>query len=98
MPINYYPNRVYKKNAPSIDRTVVKLSRENDVFSKDVTTEAIDKIISANTTWSVESVELAFDTAVSRTYTASVLNGRKIVENLNDSLWFQITGSLPHRR
>jgi len=54
---------------------------------QDTTTTALDVVISRDNDWQLDSMSFNFSAAVNRTYTADIINGRQVVENLNDSLW-----------
>ncbi|MFA7219255.1 MAG: hypothetical protein WC119_01965 [Synergistaceae bacterium] len=95
MAIVYYPNRLQKKLGSAIDRVMAKRTTKLVQGSQDVTTEALNAVISAETDWQINNIAFAFSNATSRNYSAKVMNGRKVVDSLNDSLWFQHADSLP---
>jgi hypothetical protein len=97
MSIVYYPNRIFKGKVPAIDRELAKRDPEITQGSKDITIEAIDETISSNTDWQLNSIGLQFSNSTSRTFTAAIKQGRKVVTDLNDYLWFQIPTTLPQR-
>jgi hypothetical protein len=63
--------------------------------NQDITSVALDEVISVDADWKIDSILLDFSAAVSKTYAASVLHGRKVVEGLNDYLWFIATDFYP---
>jgi len=89
MPIKYYPNRVFKKSVPAIDRVMAWRNPISVKGSEDITINGLDQIITSNTNWQVDSIQFNFNNAVSVSYTVTVLNGINIVKNLNDFLWIQ---------
>lgn len=95
MAIKYYPNRIYKPLKPAIDNMMAK--RDVYVVSgrQDLSVGGLSKTISPEGDWQVNSILFKFDSATARTYYARIVNGRRVVENLNDSLWFQMEGTLP---
>lgn len=97
MPIVYYPNRVYRAKVPAIDRVMSKTTPTLVTGTQNTATEKLDKIISNDKAWRVNSIALSFSNTTARTFSASIMNGINIVENLNDYLWFQITSSFPQR-
>jgi len=97
MPIVYYPNRVYRAKVPAIDRVMSKMTPTLVTGSHNTASTELSAIISNDKAWQVNSIALSFSSTTGRTFSASIMNGINIVENLNDYLWFQITSSLPQR-
>lgn len=97
MPIVYYPNRVYRAKEPAIDRVMSKMKPVLVSGSQNTASTALDTTISNDKSWQINSIALTFSDTTERTFTASIVNGIKIVEDLNDYLWFQITSSAPQR-
>jgi len=97
MAIIYYPNRIFKGKVPAIDREMAKRKPKKYDGQKDVTAEALDAIISSSTDWQVDSVLFQFSAAAPRDYSVKVLNGRRVVTDLNDYLWFEVQGQLWQR-
>jgi len=95
MAIKYYPNRVYKKFVPAIDRELAKREPQIQRGLMDINAAPLDVVISANDDWQLDSITFTFNNANARDFSASVIGGRKVVANLNDSLWFQIDTTLP---
>lgn len=98
MAIKYYPNRIFKKAVPSIDRVIAK--RQPLIISgyHDIAASALDVTISpVNSDWQVNSISLAFSAATNKDYSVKVKGGRKVVTDLNDYLWFKVSGQLPQK-
>ncbi len=97
MAIVYYPTRVYKKYKSPIDNLMEDEKIQIVSISKDLSGEALDEYVSANGDWQNLSVQFTFNNVVSKSYGALVANGRKVVADLNNYLWFQCTGTLWQR-
>jgi hypothetical protein len=97
MAIVYYPNRVFKGKVPAIDREMAKRKIEIIQDSKDITAEGIDEVISAEDGWQLNSIAFEFSDATARDFTASIKQGRKVITDLNDYLWFHTPTTLPQR-
>jgi hypothetical protein len=93
MSLIYHTNRTLKKPS-AIDNTI----REKRIFTasgvKDTTSEALSYVLSQNEDWAVDSIQFNFSNATSRDYSAKILKGANVIENVNDFLWFQVTNSL----
>lgn len=94
MAIKYFPNQVFKKNAAAIDRVMAKRSARVVRGSSNVAASGLNTYISANSDWQVNSIKLNFSNAAGRNYTVDIASGLKIVQSLNDSLWFQTPSTL----
>jgi len=95
MAIKYFPNRVFKKNSNPIDRIIQRNILNTSSGSKDITSSPLDVYVSADTDWKVQSIKLNFSTnTVSKNYSVEIDSGMKVVQNLNDSLWFKVNGVL----
>lgn len=88
MAIKYYPNRIYKGVYSSIDRVMAQRKLIKVEGRNDISTTAIDYTLSENSDWIVDSVSLKFSNATPRDYSVAVKNGRRVVSNLNDFLFF----------
>jgi len=97
MAIKYYPNRIQKKDVPSIDRVIAKRRIKTLSGFKDVAATPLNVILSCNTDWIIDSVLLDFSSAGPRDYSAAILNGRKILTDLNDAMWIQTSAGGPQR-
>jgi hypothetical protein len=95
MAIKYYPNRIQKQTPPAIDRVMAMRKPQLIRGSKDITESALDVVVSANRDWHLNSIKFTFSSGTSRDFSAKVMGGRKVVEDLNDSLWFQHSDTLP---
>jgi len=95
MAIIYYTNRPNRAKQPVADRLMAKAQSLLSKGNHDLAASALDTTLSYPADWQVNSVLLQFSTAQSKTYTASIQNGRKVVENENDYLWFITDTSFP---
>ena len=89
MSILYYPNRVYRAKVPAIDRVMAKRQPITSAGSQNVASTALSAVISNDSDWQVDSIGWSFSNTASRNFNAYIMRGRKIVEHLNDYLWFQ---------
>lgn len=94
MAIKYFPNRIQTID-PSIDRVMVKRKPHLIRGSQDITATPVDTVISADTDWHLNNIKFTFSGAIARDYFAKILGGRKVVSDLNDSLWIQHDATLP---
>ena len=94
MSIIYFADRVYKKSVPAIDSVMAKRNIQVVSGFQDITSTALDVVISQPTGWHIDNMQFTFSNATSRTYAASIMNGTKILTNLNDYLWFIVDGSI----
>ena len=99
MAIRNYPNRIYKKTVPAIDRELAKRSPLEDNGYKEISVTPLDVTITGDASWfndwQLDSIALEFNNAVAKNYSAKIKRGRKVVTNYNDHLWFQISTSNP---
>lgn len=95
MAVVYYPNRVQKGVVPAIDREMAKRNPQIINNGQDISATAIDYRFSSSNDWQLDSVSFTFSNATARDYSVSVMNGRKVLTDLNDSLWFQIDATGP---
>lgn len=93
MSIIYYPNRVYKGQVPAIDRVMAKRQTVSTTGSANLASAALDTVIYSDDNWMVDSISFAFNSATPRNFSAFIENGRAVVENLNDYLWFYVAGT-----
>lgn len=96
MAIKYYPNRVYRAKAPAIDRVMAQRQPLTITGTQNIST-ALDVVVSNNDNWQVDSIGWQFSNATARNFSATIMNGRQIVQNLNDYLWFSTTATAPQR-
>lgn len=94
MAIKYFPNRIFKKNKPAIDRVIAKRNPKEVRGSQNILADSLNAIISAEDDWQIDSIAFEFNNATARNYSAKVKNGRKVLSDLNDYLWFRINGTL----
>ena len=97
MAIIYYPNRIYKGKVPAIDRVMAIRKPASLIGSANVSATALDVVLGNDSNWQVNSIEWSFSNANSRTFDAYIMGGRRVVEDLNDYLWFQMVGTHPQR-
>jgi len=93
MAILYYPSRPYRGTAPAIDRAMAIRKPISVAGSQNLASSSLTAIISNNDNWQLDSVGLCFSNVAARNFSAYIMNGRNVVQNLNDSLWFYVTGS-----
>jgi len=94
MALIYYPDRIYKKTPALADVQRTQRNIKLEKGQADTTTVALDTVISADNDWKVNSIKFDFSNTTARDYAVKVIGGRKVVENINDSLWFIVTGTL----
>lgn len=97
MAIKYYPNRVYKGKVPAIDRVMAKRKLQVSSGHANLAAAALSTVISCENDWQLDTIQFNFNNTTPRTFNAYIKNGRKVVENLNDYLWFQSPNTLPQR-
>lgn len=90
MPIVYYPNRFNKKVAPLGDRQAFQRNLQSVKGYKQINSSGLDVVISANNDWQLDVIKLTFSAATARDYNAYIIGGMKVVEKMNDYLWFQL--------
>ena len=61
MPIKYFPNRVFKKSVPAIDRVMAQRNPLVTRGTVDITTNGIDQRITNNTNWQVDSIQFNYE-------------------------------------
>jgi hypothetical protein len=94
MSIIYFPNRTFKKNSPAIDRVMAQRSPQLIRGRTNVASNALSEVISCDTNWHLNAIKFTFSNVNSRSYSAKILGGVKVVQNLNDYLWFMMSGIL----
>jgi len=97
MAIVNYPDRIYKKTVPAIDRELVKRNPITTRGAQDITVDDLDVVISPESDWQIDSISFVFSNANARNFSASIKNGRKVVTNYNDYLWIEVQGVMPQR-
>lgn len=95
MAIKYYPNRIQKQTPPAIDRVLAKRKPQLIRGAANVASTALNTVISANGDWHLNNIKFTFSGATARDFSAKILGGRKVLTDLNDSLWIQHADSLP---
>jgi len=97
MAIKYYPNRVFRALPTPVDAITKKDTVKSLKGVADITASAIDTVLSPNLDWKVVGIKFAFSNANAKDYSASIIGGRSVLENLNDFLWFQTPQTLPQK-
>ena len=98
MPIKYFPNRVFSKRSSPVDSITAKSTQYKQKGSHDATATALDVVVSSDKDWKASSIGLTFTpAATARNYAIDIVSGIRIVENLNDYLWLQVTGVAPQQ-
>jgi hypothetical protein len=97
MSVIYYPNRVQKRVEPAIDRTMAKRNLQIINKRQNIVATAIDFEYSSSKNWQLDSIAFAFSNVNARNYSVKIKNGRKVLTDLNDYLWFQIDTTGPQR-
>ena len=82
MAIKYYPNRIQKKRPPVIDTLMQIRDIKLVSGSQDVSSSALDVIISSDSDWKLNSIKFNFSNATTRDFSAKITGGRKIVWSL----------------
>ena len=78
-----------KKNLPVADQLSKRNVIETLTGGGNISTSGVSNIIYKNTDWKLLSISFVFSAATSRDFSMTLLNGRTIVEKLNDILWIQ---------
>ena len=98
MSIVNYPNRPIRNRPPAIDRVLAKRSVLMATGSANVFSAALNVDVNTGLDgWIIDSIGWTFSNANPRNFSALIANGRRVVANLNDYLWFQMSNSLPQR-
>ena len=93
MAIKYFPNSNYRVPA-AIDRVMAKRSVKLLRGSANVAATGLDTYVSANGDWQVNSIRFNFSNTASRNYSVDVASGVKVIQGVNDSLWFHTPTTL----
>jgi hypothetical protein len=94
MAIKTFTNRPWRAVKPVVDR-IGNAPTQSHKGSVDITGSAIDDTVFYPADWEVTQLSFAFDSATSRNFSVSIQNGRTVVENANDYLWFSLDTVLP---
>jgi len=97
MALKFFPNRVFNGKENRIDRQSEVRRPLTERQTSDINTAVLDFVVSADKGWQVNSIRFTFDSTVARDYSAKIKQGRKIISDINDSLWFHTTNTLPQR-
>jgi len=93
MSLKYYPNRIQNGQIPVIDQLMARRNPQLATGSQDITVTALDYELSATNNWQINSISLIFSNANARDYSAAVKNGKTVVADVNDALYFQTSNS-----
>jgi hypothetical protein len=55
------------------------------------------RTLTPNRDWKIVGIKFTFDTGTARDYSASIIGGRSVLENLNDFLFFKVSGTAPQK-
>jgi len=97
MAIKYYPNRVFRALPTPVDALTKKDIIKSFSGVQDITATALDVTVNPSRDWQVTAIQLIFSGATARDYSIKVVNGRSVVNNLNDFLWLQTQRTLPQK-
>ena len=95
MAIKYYPNRIYKKVVPAIDREMAKRDPLSTSGRQDLNLDAINSTVYSGGDWQIDMIGWEFNNATSRNFSANIKNGRRVITTLNDYLWFRLPVTSP---
>jgi hypothetical protein len=95
MAIKLYPNRVFRSLPTPVDAVMQKDTVKQVKGVQDITATPISEVITPNRDWKVVGIKFSFSSGTGRDYSASVIGGRSVLENLNDFLFFQVERTLP---
>jgi len=93
MAIKYYPNRIFRAALNPVDAITQKNTVHQFKGVQDITASAIDEVITPLRDWKVVGIKFTFNNATARDYSASIIGGRTVIENLNDFLFFKTSTS-----
>jgi hypothetical protein len=96
MAIKYFTNRPWRGRTPLVDR-IGKAPRLSHKGSKDTTSSGVSDTLSYHTDWEVDQISFDFDTATSSDFSVGIQNGRKVIANANDYLWFALNNTHPRK-
>jgi hypothetical protein len=91
----YYPNRVFKGKVPAIDRQMAQREVKAVSRTNNIAVTGVDYRLSNDNDWQIDSIAFEFSNAVVRDYSVKIMNGRRVVTNWNDYLWFGATATAP---
>jgi len=98
MAIRYYPNRIYRARVPAIDRVMASRNITGPTSGYNASGSGdLDEVIFSDSDWRINSISFDFAGIVVRTYSAKIIGGRSVVENLNDYMWFGINSETEKR-
>jgi len=97
MSIIYYTTRPQRAVAPAIDRVMAKTKILLANGNQALYDNPLDEVINYPADWKINNIMLQFTSAETtpKTYSVSIKNGRAVVTEMNDYLWFQTSTSAP---
>lgn len=90
MSITYYPSRINNGKVPAIDREMAKRNIQIEKGAHNINASPLDVTISNNADWQINSIGWSFSDILARDFSAFIKEGRRVVANLNDYLWFDV--------
>lgn len=92
MSIINFPERFQSTNKHVVDKCRNHIIKSSVTYSQDITSSGVNKVFSENNYdgWIVNSVNFVFSGATARDFSASIISGVNVIENMNDFLWFQL--------
>jgi len=97
MSIKLYPNRVFRSLPTAVDAIMHKDTVKQLKGVSDITATPINEVVTPKRDWKIVGIKFSFDSGTARDYSASIIGGRSVLENLNDFLFFQIPGTLKRK-
>ena len=98
MPITYYPNSRIKKPYNPIDKQQKKKTILSETNKVDLTASGMNYTLwHPSDKWVVHEILMHFGATTARNYSVNKVIGRGIISSLNDSLYFQTSGSPAQR-
>jgi hypothetical protein len=89
MAIKYFTNRPWRAVKPVVDRIGVAPTISHK-GSQDITAAGINDTVFYPASWEVTQISASFSAITARDFSVAIQNGRAVVLNANDYLWFQL--------
>jgi len=74
---------------------MAKRSPKTITKRQNIAATAIDYLCSSTKNWQLDSIAFTFSSATARNYSVKIKNGRNVLTDLNDYLWFAIDATGP---